>query len=685
VSPRRARATLALLLATASLLSAPAEARAGGLAGDGYSSAYAGESVFENKAAGESGQFSAIFFNEGQRTWTPGVVGLLVCLPDKVTCNVPSPNAAYAVRWVSSSQYATVSTTTAPGQNGFFIYDFAVPAGAPAGTVATFNGDVGLIASGALFRPEGYFHRNTTPPVVGTLTISPASTSLAIGGQQRFSASTNLSGNVGWSVRGGCGGIDSNGSFTAIALTSAGQPCAVVASIGTLTASARIDVFGAPRSLSCPTTLSVVANGGVAPNGTTTLEVWVRDENGNTVVDSSLGLSLTNGAPTLATLTPTTSVTAVGGVAKVTVASTLRTGRIAVAVSGPGQITACTAYIESVAAGAPTQTASRFLQGPIGADGVSLATLRVEVQDAKGDRSAAGEVAVEVAQTGGYDVCAVDSIVTGTAGTTATSAAAAVTVDGRVEVAIRSTTLAGTCAFSATPRTVSIGASTATLTTRVVGQPVQLGIVANDSPHQAGSGSLTLVTVAIQDALGTQVGRSTLPITATLDATTCTGAGGGNVMASSPGSTARGQAVFQFTSNGAYGACIARFATADARPTQTSMVFAPGGADHLGCAFTPSTIAADGSSNASALVTVQDALNNIVTAGSYSVSFVRTAGDGVTVVMTRGMPVMVDGVVAVLVRSATITPGADIYTPSVVNGTLAHTAPDRTCTVSAAR
>ncbi len=120
-------AALSILLGFSLLLTTSGTASANALAGGGYSSSYSGESVFTNQPAGGSGQFSAIFFNDGTQSWAPGVVGLLVCLADKTTCNVASPNAAYASGWTSSTVYATVSATVSPGQNGFFVYNFTVP------------------------------------------------------------------------------------------------------------------------------------------------------------------------------------------------------------------------------------------------------------------------------------------------------------------------------------------------------------------------------------------------------------------------------------------------------------------------------------------------------------------------------------------------------------------------------
>src|SRR2546428_750954 len=177
-------AAFGLLMAFSTMLTLSAAALANPIAGGGYSSAYSGESAFTNAGVGETGQYSAIFFNDGSTTWQPGVVGLLVCAADKITCNVSS-NATFAKNWFSGTVYATVTTTVAPGQNGFFIYNFTVPQGTPPGTATTFYGDVGLIATGSMLRPEGYFQVNSVPAPTQSLVLSPATASLQVGQTQQ--------------------------------------------------------------------------------------------------------------------------------------------------------------------------------------------------------------------------------------------------------------------------------------------------------------------------------------------------------------------------------------------------------------------------------------------------------------------------------------------------------------------
>jgi hypothetical protein len=129
----------------------------------GYDSSYFGESAFLAIAPGTTGQFAAGFNNTGVVGWQTGTssqVNLAICAADKVTCNITSPNAAWASGWYSTSAYATQSTSfVGPGQTGWFVYSVRAPATA-SGT-ARFNGDVALASTGQLVHPEGYFQEAT--------------------------------------------------------------------------------------------------------------------------------------------------------------------------------------------------------------------------------------------------------------------------------------------------------------------------------------------------------------------------------------------------------------------------------------------------------------------------------------------------------------------------------------------
>jgi hypothetical protein len=286
---------------------------------------------------------------------------------------------------------------------------------------------------------------------------------------------------------------------------------------------------------------------------------------------------------------------------------------------------------------------------------------------------------IDVSRDTGSNVCTVTGVATGTGGTAGAGSGSATTVQGRVEFTITSTTVPGGCRLTATPRTSGIASSSATLTTQIVGQPTQLGVVSNNSPHPAGSSSLTKVKVAVKDALGSRVTSSSLAITAALDSNTCASAGGGNVVISVSPATSGGQAEFEFTSNGAYSACLVSFTASGITGASATIVFTPGSADHLGCTFSPSTITANGSSTSVALVRLKDQSGNDISVGSYSVQLARSSGSYTTLV-TANPQTMSNGLATFTVQSTT-TIGTDTYTPSLYTGTLPTVVSNTTCTI----
>ena len=179
------------LAVVASLLAGTAGTAA---AATGYSSSYFGESAFLTLAPGASGQFAVGFNNTGSTGWLVGSssqVDLAICLPDKTTCNVTSPNAAFASGWLSATAYATSSTTyVGPGQTGFFVYNVAAPSAAAAGTYR-FNGDLALHNTASMINQQGYYQdadvaQPGVAPVLTSLTPNTGSnaggTSVAIAG-----------------------------------------------------------------------------------------------------------------------------------------------------------------------------------------------------------------------------------------------------------------------------------------------------------------------------------------------------------------------------------------------------------------------------------------------------------------------------------------------------------------------
>ncbi len=689
------RAALPFLVVAALLaLSMPAAANV--IAGGGYSSSYAGESAFTNVDVGGTGQFSAIFFNDGTQTWQPRVVGLLVCATDKVSCNVPS-NASFSKGWYSQTVYATVTTTIAPGQNGFFIYNFTVPTGTPAGTVTTFYGDVGLIATGAVLRPEGYYQLNTVPTPPLSLTLSPSSATLPVGGMQQFTVTGQPAGMpITWTVTGGCGAVTTNGLFAATAMNSSTQPCTVIASTVGWRGVAQITVYGTVTQLACAVTPNqITADGGTSASGRAIATIAFKDQNGNVVANASAPqISVNNVTPTTAQMTPIGAVYPTAGAVTVTITSTTTPGDVQLSASAVGLL-GCNVLLASVTSGTPTKTDASFSASPLAADGVSTTTLQIDVTDANGVRVTSDNLTqISIGIATGTNVCRIVSVAWGLNPNASLTSATAVAYQGRVAFIIQSTSVTGQCAFVATTNNSSIAGTSATLTTVGAGPAAKLVIVSNDSPHQASIAgacdlssatsdpSCTRIVVGVQDANGVLVtGDNLRAITVSVSASLCAGAGG-DVLQRGSTTTSGGKATFVFSSSGAYAACAITFSATGLVGVSATAIWTSGSPDHLACAFSPDSMPSNTYPTVRGTVTVRDALNNVVTTGTYSVMLNRTSGTATNSITAS--PQYTSGGIATftLMRQGTNI-GVDIYAPMLASGSLPGTVPNTSCTIVA--
>ncbi|MBI3522188.1 MAG: hypothetical protein HY071_03690 [Chloroflexi bacterium] len=146
----------------------------------GYDSAYQFESAFLTLNPGDSGTFSVFFANTGTTSWVKGTatqVNLATCLDDKVTCNVPPEEAAFASGWLSATAYAThTKDSVIPGDFSAFTYTIKAPATAAAATYR-FNGDLVLGSTQAKVHPEGYYQDAKVSGATtgtGVITATPA-------------------------------------------------------------------------------------------------------------------------------------------------------------------------------------------------------------------------------------------------------------------------------------------------------------------------------------------------------------------------------------------------------------------------------------------------------------------------------------------------------------------------------
>jgi len=147
-------------------------------AGAPYDSQYQFESAFlANMNPGDTGSFSVFFANIGSVTWVAGTtsqVNLAVCAPDKVTCNVTSPQASWSSGWLSTTAYAThAKTAVAPGDFSAFTYNIKVPTTATPGAYH-FNGDLVVASNGVRIHPEGYFQDATVSSAAAVMAPTDA-------------------------------------------------------------------------------------------------------------------------------------------------------------------------------------------------------------------------------------------------------------------------------------------------------------------------------------------------------------------------------------------------------------------------------------------------------------------------------------------------------------------------------
>lgn len=172
------RPILTALTAFALAFSLVAQTTPATAAVENMDSRYFGESAFLLLSPGQAGQFAAGFDNTGALGWQSGTntqVNLASCLDDKITCNVPAEESAWANGWYSTVAYATQSTSfVGPGQTGWFVYSVRAPASATAGTTARFNGDLVQAATGQKLRAEGYYQDATVSSTSSSATALDA-------------------------------------------------------------------------------------------------------------------------------------------------------------------------------------------------------------------------------------------------------------------------------------------------------------------------------------------------------------------------------------------------------------------------------------------------------------------------------------------------------------------------------
>lgn len=146
-------------------------------AATGFHAAYFSESNFLASSPGQSGQFAVGYTNTGDQAWVKGAANQQANLGTAAPLdNTTDFTAGWANGWLSANRYtAQNASLVAPGQIGFFIYNFTVPANAAAGEHRFYGRPV--IDGVTYLEDYGYYQSVTVTATTLTATTTPASPS----------------------------------------------------------------------------------------------------------------------------------------------------------------------------------------------------------------------------------------------------------------------------------------------------------------------------------------------------------------------------------------------------------------------------------------------------------------------------------------------------------------------------
>ena len=401
--------------------------------------------------------------------------------------------------------------------------------------------------------------------------------------------------------------IDRSGSGYTLAATAAGATAAAsVAFDITVGAAAKVAFAVGPAA-------STTAGTVIAPP----ITVAVQDAFGNTVTSfvGNIGMAIgTN--PATGTLSGTTSIAAVSGVATFSNLSIDKAGSGYTLAAASGALTGATSATFDITAGAATKLA--FTVEPVNtAAGTGIApAVAVSAQDALGNTDPTFTANVTVAITGG----------TGKSGASLSGTLTHAAVAGVATFSGLSVDSAGT-AYTLTATGGSLTAGTSATFDITAGAATQLVFGVQPSNAAAGAAIAPTVTIIARDAQGNVDASFTSTVTMAVAVNP-----GGATPSNATVTAVAGVATFSGLFLDKVGTGYRLQASANALTSAQSAAFniTPGAAAHVAFSVQPTTVTAFANINPAVKVTVQDAFNNTVTsfANNVSVAIGTNAGGG---------------------------------------------------------
>ena len=313
------------------------------------------------------------------------------------------------------------------------------------------------------------------------------------------------------------------------------------------------------------------------------------------------------------TLSGTTTVAAVSGVATFSTLSINRTGSGYTLAASSGSLTGATSAPFAITPGPASPATSQITASPtsIPANGTSTSTITVELRDALGNPLTSGGALVALNTTGG-NLGAVTNNGNGTYTATLTSPSSTATTTATITGTVNGATMS----------------DTATVTFTGVA-PVATRLVFGQQPtnEQAGTTISPAITVRAVDNGGATITSFTGNVTLAI----ATNPAGGTLSGTTTVAAVAGVATFSNVRINQAGAGYTLAASAAGLTGATSSAFSitpgPAAASTSTITAAPTSVPADGSSTSTITVELRDAFGNRLTSGGNVVTLSTTAGN----------------------------------------------------------